>query len=608
NRIASLSTCLETIATDDYSTSLSNFEFDRTIHPKGYEHLLEFSRDLGVHFEYNLGMCSLSKSIYLLPDSDIVALVYDFSNVREQFEFSLRPFAAMRDFHSLQNAKAALHSVWNEKLLTIHGEQPETGQLVMRCDPMRFEQSPEWWHRFMYRVEHKRGQDCYEDLWSPGQFKRTIEGPEQIVFWAALYPDQQLQDTLEELELETAMDAIALHEQELLVGADTTDPHAQKLFLAAGQLVIERVIEDEVTPTILAGYPWFLDWGRDTFIALEGLCLSTGRYDSAWGVLKTFAKAVSEGMIPNRFDDYGNDPHYNSIDASMWFVHAAFQYLKVTGESMNFSLKLLPAIKWIMDSYRKGTRFGIHADTDRLITGGDVDTQLTWMDAKFDGIAFTPRYGKAVEVNALWYSNLCCLADYYRRKKSDSMHFYNEIAEQVRLSFQEAFWNEELGYLNDCILPPDNADTSLRPNQIFAVSLPYSPLPIEQQKKVVTAVEKDLLTPHGLRSLSPNDPRYKGRYQGYQGNRDAAYHQGTVWGFLIGPFVEAYLKVHGFDPISKRQCRGFLLPLLKHLDEQACLGSISEIFDGNEPHTPRGTFSQAWSVSEVLRTWLMCKE
>ena len=188
------------------------------------------------------------------------------------------------------------------------------------------------------------------------------------------------------------------------------------------------------------------------------------------------------------------------------------------------------------------------------------------------------------------------------------MHFYNEIAEQVRLSFQEAFWNEQTGYLNDCILPPNQADTSLRPNQIFAVSLPFSPLSTEQQKKVVEAVQRDLLTPYGLRSLSPNDPRYKGRYQGYQGNRDAAYHQGTVWGFLIGPFVEAYLKVNGYNPIAKRQCRSFLLPLLKHLDEQACLGSISEIFDGDEPHTPRGTYSQAWSVAEVLRTWLMCRE
>ena len=609
NRIASLSNCLETITGKAGSFSLSNFEFDHTIHPKGFERLLEFRRDQGVHFEYDLGFARLCKSIYLLPDSDILAMAYTFSQVTEVFEFSLRPFAAMRDFHSLQHDNAALTSVWDEHELSIRSQSPEMGQLSLRCSGMRFEQSPEWWHRFFYRVERSRGQDCFEDLWSPGIYNRQIEGSEQVVFWAGLFENGHTPEMLSKMDLETAIDAIALHEKELLQEIDATDPVNRKLTLSADQFVIERTIDDEITPTILAGYPWFLDWGRDTFIALEGTCLSTGRFKDAWGVLKTFAKAVSEGMVPNRFDDYGNAPHYNSIDASLWFVHAAFRYLKTTDDKQNFSAKLLPAIKWIMDSYRKGTRFGIHADTDKLITGGDVDTQLTWMDAKHDGIAFTPRYGKAVEVNALWYSNLCCLAEYYREKEKDSEnHFYREIAEQVRLSFQELFWNDSKGYLNDCVLPTGNADSSLRPNQIFAVSLPFTPLNIKQAQKVVDVVQQHLLTPYGLRSLDPADPRYKAHCTGSMGQRDAAYHQGTVWGWLIGPFIEAYLKTHGFDPTAKRQCRSFLAPLIKHLDSSACIGSISEIFDGEEPNTPRGTYAQAWSVAETLRAWQMCQK
>jgi predicted glycogen debranching enzyme len=423
-----------------------------------------------------------------------------------------------------------------------------------------------------------------------------------------VFKNDEPHDILAKMELEAAMDAIRLHQKGLFKRQAPQDSVEKKLYIAADQFLIERTIDNEQTPTILAGFPWFLDWGRDTFISLEGLCLNTGRSDVAWGVLKTFAKAVSEGMIPNRFDDYGQCPHYNSIDASLWFVHAAFRYLRQTKNISHFSHKLLPAVKWIMDSYRKGTRFDIHADTDALITGGDVDTQLTWMDARFDGISFTPRYGKAVEVNALWYSNLCELTEYYRGKNDQAANFYGLLAGQVRHSFQEQFWNDGQGCLNDCILLPGKPDASIRPNQIFAVSLPHSPLSAVQQKGVVEVVERELLTPYGLRTLSPSDPRYKERCIGPQSQRDAAYHQGTVWAFLIGAFVEAYLKVHSFDPMAKRRCRSFLVKLLDHLDNDTCLGSISEIFDGAAPHHPRGTFAQAWSVAEVLRARQMCQK
>jgi predicted glycogen debranching enzyme len=603
NRIAGLSNCLETVRQKEHSLALSTFEFDRTLHPRGYEYMTGFRKDMGVHFDYELGAASLTKSVYLLPDTDAVAVVYDFSDISDEFEFSVRPFAAMRDFHSLQTDRAAFTAETTDSGdILIHNDNRSCGTLMLRCEAMRFEDDPQWWHRFYYRIERFRGQDCFEDTWSPGQYVTQIDRPQRIVLWAALSEEAQPAE-LEEMDIDMVLDSLRLRERELLATCDPHDSFSRVLYLAAGQFIPERTINNETTPTILAGFPWFLDWGRDTFISLEGLCLCTGRHETAWGVLKTFAGAVSEGMIPNRFDDYGNPPHYNSIDASLWFVHAAFAWLRTTGDVKRFGAKLLPAVKWIMESYRRGTRFGIHTDVDKLVTGGDAETQLTWMDAKHNGVCFTPRYGKAVEINALWYSNLCHMATYYKGRQSENAHFYSTLAEQTAESFVRVFWNELTGYLNDCVLPDGTADTSLRPNQIFAVSLPYSPLSKAHQFSVVSAVERELLTSRGLRSLSPSDPRYKGRYYGNQGNRDAAYHQGTVWGWLIGPYVEAYLKVHDHSGAAKRKCRTLLAPLFRHLEEEACIGSISEIFEGDPPHEPRGAFAQAWSVAEVLRAW-----
>jgi len=608
NRVASLANCLETLAYDGRSVPLSSFEFDRTIHPKGFAHLLEFRRDAGVHFEFQTDVAALTKSIYLLPDSDVVAVVYDFTSVFEPFDFTVRPFAAMRDFHSLQNSSNPLHAVWNGRELQVVNDHIADTQLILRSDAMEYNQNPQWWHRFLYRTDKARGQDCYEDLWSPGEYRCRIDGPRQLVLWAGLFDLHEPLGALEDMDLQSVIDSLALRDKDALRGASPSDPVACKLQLAADQFIIERSIEDKPTPSILAGYPWFLDWGRDTFIALEGLCLCTGRVDEAWGVLKTFAGAVSEGMIPNRFDDYGSAPHYNSIDASMWFVHAAFRWLSVSGNRTDFAQTLLPAVTRVIDAYRNGTRFGIRADSDGLITGGDVHTQLTWMDAKFGGIAFTPRYGKAVEVNALWYSNLCCMADYCKHENAEQAEHFSQLADQVRYSFRQSFWNEQHGYLNDCVLPDNKPDASLRPNQCFAVSLPYSPLTADQQEKVIETVERHLLTPYGLRTLCAADPRYKAHCTGPQGQRDAAYHQGTVWAWLIGTFVEGYLKVHNFDPTARRRGRMFLSKLIEHMETDACLGSISEIFDGDAPHRPQGTYAQAWSVAEVLRAWLLCKD
>jgi predicted glycogen debranching enzyme len=604
NRIATVANCHETLAIAGRRLTLNYFEFDGKLSKDGRGLLKNFSKDTGVHFDYELGFADLTKSIYLLPDSDIVAIVYDFSTVGAEFDFFVRPLIAMKDFHSLQKSTSALSSLRHDYGIIVRAEDIDKGELALQTDQMSFAQDPQWWCDFFYRKDKQRGQDHIEDLWSPGLFRCSIDSPDRIVLWASFSRRDEPQQA-QELDLDIILDSLMLREKELTGGLKGDDKWGRVLYRAAGQFVVERQIAGRQHTTILAGYPWFLDWGRDTFIALPGLLLCTNRLNEAVDVLRTFAQAVTEGMIPNRFDDYGSEPHYNSIDASLWFVHAAFEYLRTSCDAATFSADLLPAARWVIDSYQQGTRFGIHADSDGLITGGNADTQLTWMDAKFDGVVFTPRHGKAVEVNALWYNQLCNLADYYTGRNAELENHYRQSSQRVKQSFLEVFWNEQKGCLNDCVLPDGTADDSLRPNQIYAVSLPFSPLDDRQQKSVVDVVQAELLTPFGLRTLSRNDARFIGQYEGDQRQRDAAYHNGTAWPYLVGPFIEAYLRVNNYSKQSKRKAMRYLRPLLKHLAEDGCIGSISEIFDGDQPQRPRGCFAQAWSVAEVLRAYLL---
>ncbi len=602
-RIVTISNCRETLTISGREVTLGCFEFDGKLSAQGAGLLTKFSKDIGVHFDYDLGTVSLTKSVYLLPDSDIVAIVYDFSTVDKEFDFLVRPLVAMRDFHSLQKSDSALSAMLDDYYgLAVRAAHSDMGVLFLRAEQMFFEQDAQWWYNFLYRREKQRGQEYLEDLWSPGVFRCHIDSPDRIILWAGLSRFADTEETVE-LDLDIVLDSLILREKELTASVKGDDKRAQRLYSAAGAFVIERQITGEPRTTILAGYPWFLDWGRDTFIALPGLLLCTKRLDEAADVLKTFARAVTEGMIPNRFDDYGGKLHYNSIDASLWFVHAAFEYLRASCDAATFGADLLPAVRWVIDSYHRGTRFGIHADSDGLITGGSADMQLTWMDAKYDGVVFTPRHGKAVEINALWYNQLRNLADYYIGRNADSQHHYKQLAQKVKQSFAEVFWNEETGYLNDCVPPDGTVDSSLRPNQIYAVSLPFSPLTDRQQKSVVDVVQTELLTPFGLRTLNKDDERFIGQYAGDQRQRDAAYHNGTAWPYLIGPFIEAYLRVNNSSKQSKRKAMRYLRPLLKHLTTDGCIGSISEIFDGDGPQRPRGCFAQAWSVAEVLRAY-----
>jgi predicted glycogen debranching enzyme len=353
--------------------------------------------------------------------------------------------------------------------------------------------------------------------------------------------------------------------------------------------------------SVIAGYPWFADWGRDTMIALPGLLLATGRPEVAAGVLRTYARLVDQGMLPNRFPDAGEAPEYNTVDAALWFFEAVRQYYATTHD-LSLVREIFPALAQIIDGYTHGTRYNIHVDpADGLVYAGEPGVQLTWMDSKIADWVVTPRMGKPVEINALWLNALATqtrLAD----ALGGSAAPYEELAAKARLGFGR-FWNHDANCCFDVIDGPGGNDAALRPNQLFAVSLEESPLTTEQQRAVVDICARELLTSFGLRSLAPEDRQYRGHYSGDARQRDSAYHQGTVWGWLIGPFIHAFLRVTR-DP---EQAASFLAPFENHLKIHG-LGTASEIFDGNPPFAPQGCFAQAWTVAEILRAWVATRD
>jgi predicted glycogen debranching enzyme len=614
NRIMALSQCLEAIifeGTDNNNRkgekifNLATFEFEDKFAPVKGNFIRKFRRDVGVHFEYEIPDIKLIKSLYLMPDDDIAVLVYDFTHVRRKSRFIIRPFIGLRDFHCLQKSYAPLISICLPNSMLVRHDVPGSCQLFINTPEMEFREDKQWWFDFAYRQDKERGQHYTEDLWTPGFFESEIDSPTRIVLQASLYGPGKidLEPLRSSCDIKNVRDNLNAKQSDVITDVKSRDKNMRMLSLAADQFVIKKETGHTPRTTILAGFPWFADWGRDSFISLEGLLLATGRQEDAKSLLVTFAQAADEGMVPNRFDDHSGTAYFNSVDASLWFIHAAFQYLNHTHDTESFTRDMLPIIRWIVDSYQKGTRFDIHAEEDGLITAGDKNTQLTWMDAKCSGIAFTPRYGKAVEINALWFNALSLLAFFYIDRDEKTALQYQQMADKVRSSFYKSFWNDSLGYLNDCILPDGTIDSALRPNQIFAVSLPHSGLTKQQQRAVVKVVKEKLLTPYGLRTLDTEDERYKGRYIGPETERDQAYHQGTVWPYLIGPFVESYLKVNGFSRQSRKEAAAFIKPLLKYLTEGSCIGNIPEVYDGDEPFESRGCMAQAWNIAELIRAY-----
>ena len=507
------------------------------VHPRGFELLTKFERGAFPVWEYAIGSLRLRKTVVCPRGENTTIIRYE---TNDAAELRLRPFLAGRDYHSLMRRH--------------DGPQPDVKIIVPGAT---FEASANWFYNFEYPRERERGLDFVEDLFTPGSYvlRLSPDAPLEVVL------------TTEELPRGSIEKERARRERFAARGPFT---------LAADQFIIDRDHDDR---GIIAGYHWFTEWGRDSMISLPGLCLATHRFSDAKRILRRWLRASKDGLIPNRFVEHG-DPEYNSADAGLWLFVAVWKFLQATSDH-GFVRK--EAIPRLIDAV---AAFNRQADADGLVHSGP---QLTWMDARVDGVSITPREGKVVEINALWYNAQRIAAALF----DDAA--LAKRAEQTRSAFRERFWNAEAGCCFDII---DPHDASIRPNQLFAISLPFPLLHGDRAESVLRVCEQKLLTPVGLRTLAPDDPRYRGRADGNMRERDSAYHQGTVWPWLLGPYITALARVRGEG--GREEGRRMLANMEKHLLE-AGVGTISEVFDGDPPHTPRGCIAQAWSVAEVLR-------
>lgn len=583
----------EYVAIGEQTVALSANCYPGTVHPDGYTRCAGFSSEPWPTWIYDVEGVQVIREIFCPQGRDLVVVRWSLAGTGAQAATLLvRPMLSGRDYHRTHRENRDLWPRANENGAVRW--QPYDGVPAVRafCSGA-YRHAPDWYRRVQFPVEQERGLDGEEDWWSPGEFTmELVPGrPAHLAFTT---------EAVEAIHVEALAQDEQRRRQRLVDGAPGDDRLVRSLWRAADAYLSDRGRQK----TVIAGYPWFTDWGRDTFISLPGLCLVTGRHDAARQVIEAFAAHVSQGMIPNRFPDAGETPEYNTIDASLWFVHAVGRYLDYTRDEETVRRAAWPAVRAILDGYRQGTRYGIRMDADGLIAGGEPGVQLTWMDAKVGDWVVTPRRGKPVEIQALWVRALAVGEDLATRF-GDAPFAERCGDDRVRAirSFRARFWYERGGYLYDVVDGPQGDDPSLRPNQIYAVAFPGELLEEQQAKRVVQIVEERLLTPVGLRTLAPGDPQYRPRYEGGVHSRDGAYHQGTVWPFLLGPFVTAWLRVHGATADAKRTARGFLDGIERHLGE-ACLGQVSEIFDADAPHHPRGCFAQAWSVAEPLRALL----
>jgi len=511
----------------------------------------------------------------------------------KNLRLELRPLIAFRDYHSTTHENGAISREIEQHpgLATV---TPYQGlpSLHLAHNAVELRKTGDWYRNFEYDAERERGLDFSEDLFNPCVLRFDLRLRRQASVIASTDPHDVAQ-------LAEYRQAEITHRRNVTVSSPVEDAFAQDLANAAEQYVVSRGDQK----TVIAGYHWFSDWGRDTMVALPGLTLPTGKPEVARSILRTFAQHVDQGMLPNRFPDAGETPEYNTVDATLWFFEAARAYLAYTGDLEFVRNELYPMFADIISWHVRGTRYGIKVDSSGLLSAGEPGVQLTWMDAKVGDWVVTPRRGKPVEIQALWYNALCIMEDLAGKFADEpGQKRYRNMATVASWTFNRLFWNENVGCLYDVTngAPPD---PSIRPNQILAVSLTHSMLSSERAKSVVEKVREHLLTPYGLRSLAPGDPQYRGRYTGGPVERDGAYHQGTVWPWLLGPFITAYVKVHGGSEAARRQASDWLAPLREHLTD-AGLGHISEIFDGDAPRLPRGNIAQAWSVAEILRAYI----
>lgn len=569
---------------------------DGSLNPRGYRYLTHFGLEGSIPvWRYGLAEAVLEKRLWMEPAANTTYLHYTLTQAKQPLQLQLSALVNYRDYHGDTQAGTWQMAVQPLPQGVEVRASPQATPLRLWLDHGQLQPAHQWFYGFELAVERYRGLTDTEDHLLAATGEVTLQPGESITFVASTEPSASREGA-------AAWRRRQAHEQAVLGAWQAVCPAPapawiNQLVLAADQFIVERRTEAEPSgKTVIAGYPWFSDWGRDTMISLPGLTLVTGRPAVARSILLTFAQHVAKGMLPNRFPDAGDLPEYNTVDATLWYFQAVRAYYQATADKALLE-QLYPVLADIVAWHQRGTRYSIRVDpSDGLLAAGEAGVQLTWMDAKFEDWVVTPRMGKPVEVNALWYGALRSLAA-FARQLAYTAEPYEQMAEQVSASFGR-FWNPAQQCCYDLIDGPEGNDASLRPNQIFAVSLPHSPLSQTQQRQVVASCQQHLLTPYGLRSLAPHEPAYQGHYGGSLRQRDGAYHQGTVWGWLLGPFALAHLRVHK-DPA---QAQALLQPLADHLTTYG-LGSISEIFDGDAPFTPRGCIAQAWSVAEALRAW-----
>ena len=583
----------------------TNYWANDLIEPHGYSSIDTFCLEGTVPvWRYALEDALLEKRIWMQPGANTTYIRYTLRRAKEALSLSLEALVNYRSYHGRTQARDWQMSVELAEGGVCVSAFPEAVPFYLATDQGNTAIVNNWYYKFTLAIERRRGLDYFDDNLHAATFEAILEPGESLTFVASTQPDPDLDSDLKERQAD---------EQQLMDTWQTTYPAEanlapawiKHLILAADQFIVERLAtNNQPGKTVLAGYHWFTDWGRDTMISLPGLTLATGRPEVARSILLTFAQHIDQGMLPNRFPDDGaplTNTDYNTVDATLWYFEAIRAYHVMTGDDKLLQT-LFPILAEIIDWHCHGMRYNIKLDlNDGLLYAGKEGVQLTWMDAKVGDWVVTPRIGKPIEVNALWYNALRTMSQFAHRL-GRVFQPYDAIAETTRKGFRR-FWNDAVGYCFDVIDGPQGNDMALRPNQIFAVSLLQSPLTPVQQQQIVEACRRELLTPYGLRSLAPSHPHYQGIYKGDRYERDGAYHQGTVWSWLIGPFVLAHLRVYN-DPVQARQ---FLEPMAHHLLE-AGLGSISEIFDGDPPMQPKGCIAQAWSVAEVLRAWLATEQ
>jgi len=579
----------ETIILSNQRFDLSTNDYGDVISPQGYQYLSSFKKDLFPEWIYEVNGIKLTKTIAMVHGENTTLIIYKVEKANEPFILELLPLISARGYHSLQHAYNNIF--WDVQFENgIFKNQPFYGapNIYLSVPGATYKHDPHWFYRFNYAVEKYRGLDFEEDLFNHGMFTLELkEGDSLGIIISTEDPQNRNVHILLEQE--------NLRRKDLIKGYEKNET-LQQLILAADQFIVKR---DEDLKTVIAGYHWFTDWSRDTMISLPGLCLSTARYEDAKKIIAAFAKNVSMGMLPNRFTDNNEPPEYNNVDGTLWYFVAIYKYLEHTNDTEFILKEILPVLKNIIDWHFKGTRYNIHVDEDGLLYAGEKGVQLTWMDAKIGDWVVTPRMGKPVEIQALWYNTLNIFSKLLEMNgQEEDARIVCIDANKAKKSFLQKFWFEEGHNLYDVIDEKENPDATLRPNQLFPISLPFALIEGEQAEAVLKIMEEQLYTPVGLKSLPKSDVHYVPVYGGDTYHRDSSYHEGTVWSWLLGPYIDALMKSESEN--KKAKAKKVIEDFKYHLNE-GCIGSVSEIFDADEPHHPRGCVAQAWGVAEILR-------